>query len=72
MKYTKPKILNAFKHINKTNGFIVPILFFIFQLLKRISFFSQFILFNMKVFGDKFVSKNYLLPELWVVINLLA
>ena len=39
MEYTKPKILNAFKHINKTNGFIVPILFFIFQLLKRISFF---------------------------------
>jgi hypothetical protein len=70
MKNLKPKILNTFKHINKTNGFIVPVLFFIFQLLKRISFFPLFISINRKIFGDKFVSKNYLLPELWVVINL--
>lgn len=71
MKKSNPKILNTFKHINKTNGFIVPVLFFIFHFLKRISLFPLFISINRKVFGDKFVSKNYLLPELWVVINLI-
>lgn len=66
----KPSILNTFKHINKTNGFIVPILFLVFHILKKISLFPFFIFINKKIFGDKFVSKNYLLPELWVVINL--
>lgn len=71
MYKTKPKVSNTFKHINKTNGFIVPVLFFVFHFLKRISLFPLFISINRKVFGDKFVSKNYLLPELWVVINLI-
>ena len=70
MKDSNPTIFNTFKHINKTNGFIVPVLFFVFYSLKRISIFPLFISFNRKVFGDEFVSKNYILPELWVVINL--
>lgn len=70
MNSYKSSILNIFKHINKTNGFIVPVLFLIFHSLKRISLFPVFISINRKVFGDKYVSKNYLLPELWVVINL--
>ena len=49
---------------------MVPVLFFIFHFLKKISLFPLFISINRKVFGDKFVSKNYLLLELWVVINL--
>lgn len=70
MKNFNPTIFNTFKHINKTNGFIVPILFFVFHLLKRVSLYPVYIFINRKIFGNKFVSKNYLLPELWVVINL--
>ena len=33
--------------------------------------FLLFISINQKVFGDQFVSKNYLLPELRVIINLI-
>lgn len=71
MKNNKPTILNTFKHINKSNGFIVPVLFLIFHFLKKISLFPTFIFINRKIFGDDFVSKNYLLPEIWVVVNLL-
>ena len=70
MKNIRTSIFNTFKHINKTNGFIVPLLFLIFHLLKKVSLFPVFISINRKAFGEKFVSKNYLLPEFWVAINL--
>ena len=63
-------VFNVFKHINKTNGFIVPISFFIFNNLKKISLFPVFRKTLWAIFGEEWVSSNYIIPELWVLINL--
>ena len=47
-------ILNVFKHINKSNGFIVPTLFFAFNILKKISFFPLFRKCLELIFGIEF------------------
>lgn len=67
----KRSILNVFKHINKTNGFVVPILFLIFNSLKKISLFPLFGKLMGLVFGNEWIKSNYVIPEMWVVINLL-
>ena len=64
-------IFNVFKHINKTNGFIVPIAFFVFNNLKRISLFPMFKKILSMIFGSEWCSSNYIIPELWVLINLI-
>ena len=71
MNNSKPTIINTFKHINKTNGFIVPILFLIFNLLKKISLFPLFRKLMGIIFGEEWIKSNYIIPELWVIINLL-
>ena len=68
-EYNK-SVLNAFKHINKTNGFIIPFLFFIFNSLKRISLFPLFRKVLGVIFGEEWVKFNYIVPEMWVILNL--
>ena len=63
-------VLNVFKHINKTNGFVVPVLFFVFNVLKKISLFPLFKRAMGLIFGSDWLKSNYIIPELWVIINL--
>lgn len=68
-EYNK-SVLNVFKHINKTNGFIVPFLFFVFNCLKKFSLFPLFRKALGAIFGEEWLKSNYIIPEMWVILNL--
>lgn len=63
------RITNVFKHINKRNGFVVPILFLFFHSLKKVSLFPLFIKIVEKILGKDYTKNNYIIPEIWVVLN---